>query len=182
MNQMTESVPLASVEIRPATEKDIPTILCWIRALAEYERLAEYVSATEEILAHTLFGPRPSAEVLIAIAPGDGMEKSRPVGFALFFENYSTFLGRPGMYLEDLFVEPEFRGRGYGKALFQRLAQIALERDYRRLDWAVLDWNEPAIRFYRSLGAEPLSEWTVNRLGGDALRALAAGERDGARS
>lgn len=182
MSHMTESVSPASVEIRPATEEDIPAILGWIRALAEYERLAEHVTATEELLAHSLFGPRPSAEVLIAVAPEDGIEKPRAAGFALFFENYSTFLGRPGMYLEDLFVDTEFRGRGYGKALLQRLAQIALERGYRRIDWAVLDWNEPAIRFYRSIGAEPLSEWTVNRLNGDALRALAAGERDGVRS
>ena len=168
-----------TVDILFATPSDVPAILGLIRDLAEYERLAEHVTATEEVLRHSLFGPRPHAEALMAFASEDSGDGARAVGFALFFENFSTFLGRPGLYLEDLFVIPEFRGRGMGKALFRRLAQIAIERDYRRLDWAVLDWNDPAIRFYESLGAESLTGWTTNRLSGDALRALAAGERHG---
>ena len=157
------------VRIRFATESDGPLILGFIRALAEYERLAHYVVATEESLRESLFGARPAAETLLAF------EGDTAVGFALFFENFSTFNGRRGMYLEDLFVVPDARGRGYGKALLRKLASIAIERDYCRLDWAVLDWNEPAIRFYRSLGAIPLDEWTVNRLSGDALRRIASG-------
>ncbi len=176
---MSVSASLPGVEIRPATPADVPVILQLIRALAEYERLAEHVTATEEVLQHSLFGPRPSAEALLAFAPGASGDPARPVGFALFFENFSTFLGRPGMYLEDLFVVPEFRGRGAGRALFERLAQIALDRGFSRLDWAVLDWNEPAIRFYQSLGATPMADWTVNRLTGETLRALAAGTRNG---
>lgn len=176
---MAATVSLPDLDIRPAAPSDIPAILELIRGLAEYERLAEHVTATEEVLRHSLFGPRPYAEALMAFASEGSGDGARAVGFALFFENFSTFLGRPGLYLEDLFVVPEFRGRGAGKALFRRLAQIAVERDYRRLDWAVLDWNDPAIRFYESLGAAPLTEWTVNRLSGDALLALAAGERNG---
>ncbi|MCC6264717.1 MAG: GNAT family N-acetyltransferase [Bryobacterales bacterium] len=176
---MSASASLSGVEIRPATPADVPVILQLIRALAEYERLAEHVTATEEVLRHSLFGPRPSAEALLAFAPEASGDPGRPIGFALFFENFSTFLGRPGMYLEDLFVVPEFRGRGAGRALFERLAQIALDRGFSRLDWAVLDWNEPAIRFYQSLGAMPMADWTVNRLTGDTLRALAAGARNG---
>lgn len=176
---MIESPAFPRVEIRPATPADIPTILAFIRALAEYERLSEHVVATEELLASALFGNRPAAEALVVFAQEAHSDTPRAVGFALFFENFSTFTGRPGMYLEDLFVVPEARGHGYGKALFQRLAQIAIERKYCRLDWAVLDWNDPAIAFYQTLGANPMADWTVNRLSGDALRALAAQEGDG---
>jgi GNAT superfamily N-acetyltransferase len=156
-----------ALDIRFATVEDAPLILGFIRALAEYERLEDRVVATEESLARSLFGERRAAEVLLAFVNGEA------VGFALFFENFSTFRGRRGMYLEDLFVKPAHRGKGYGKAIFRRLASIAVERDYCRLDWAVLDWNEPAIRFYRSLGAIPLDEWTVNRLDGKDLQRLA---------
>jgi GNAT superfamily N-acetyltransferase len=155
--------------IRPATEADLPTIARLIRALAEYERLAHEVVLSEGVLRDHLFGPRPFAEVLIA--EGDGVA----VGFALFFHNYSTFLAKPGIYLEDLFVVPEYRGRGHGKALFAALAGLAVSRGCGRLEWAVLDWNEPAIGFYKSLGAKPMDEWTVYRLTGDALKSLAAG-------
>ncbi len=158
----------SAVTIRFATVEDTGRILGFIRALAEYEHLADRVIATEEILAKSLFGERPAAEALLAFVDGGA------VGFALFFENFSTFRGRRGMYLEDLFVHPPHRGKGYGKALFRRLASIALERDYCRLDWAVLDWNEPAINFYRSLNAVAMDEWTVNRLEGADLRRLAA--------
>ena len=154
--------------IRTATESDVPLILDFIRALAEYERLADRVTATEEMLRTTLFGNPRFAEVLIA------EEEATPVGFALFFHNYSTFLGKPGVYLEDLFVKPEARGRGYGKALLARLAAIANERNCGRVEWAVLDWNEPSIAFYRSLGAISLDDWRIFRLTGDALDALAA--------
>lgn len=176
---MTASDSFPSFEIRPAVPADIPSILGFIRALAEYERLRDHVVATEELLADALFGNRPAAEALVAFAQEAQSDMPRPVGFALFFQSFSTFTGRPGMYLEDLFVVPEARGHGYGKALFQRLVQIAVERQYCRMDWAVLDWNKPAIAFYQSLGATPLGEWTVNRLSGDALRALAAGVDDG---
>ncbi len=154
------------MHIRPAVAADIPTILHFIRALAEYERLSDQVVATEEALRRTLLGPRPCAEVLLAEEAGE------PVGFALFFHSYSTFLARPGVHLEDLFVLPEHRGRGYGRALLARLAAITVERDYGRLEWAVLDWNTPAIDFYRSLGAVPMADWTTFRLTGAALEAL----------
>jgi GNAT superfamily N-acetyltransferase len=157
--------------IRPATEADVPLILQFIRDLAEYERLADKVVATEEGLRRSLFGSPRFAEVVI------GEEDGAPVGFALFFHNYSTFLGQPGIYLEDLFVKPEARGRGYGKALLTRLAQLARERGCGRVEWAVLDWNEPAIDFYKALGATPMDEWTVFRLTGAALEALARGVR-----
>lgn len=148
------------ITIRNATREDVPLILGFVRALAEYERLSHHVVATEAVLEQSLFGAKPAAEALIAsIADGGGAAQTA-AGFALFFENFSTFAGRPGMYLEDLFVVPEARGRGVGKALFQRLAQIAVERNYCRLDWAVLDWNEPAIGFYRGLGA---SRWMSGR-------------------
>jgi GNAT superfamily N-acetyltransferase len=155
-------------EIREATEPDIPLILKFIRDLAEYEKLAHLVVATEEQLRATLFGAARYAEVLIAVAD------DVPAGFALFFHNYSTFLAQPGIYLEDLFVKPEFRGRGYGKALLTRLAQIARERNCGRVEWAVLNWNEPSIAFYKSLGARPMDEWTVFRLTGEPLEKLAA--------
>lgn len=150
--------------IRPATPNDLPTIAQLIRDLAEYEKLAHDVVFTEERLGQHLFGPRPYAEVLIA--EQDGVS----VGFALFFHNFSTFLGQPGIYLEDLFVRPAFRGHGLGKALLLHLAKIAVERGCGRMEWAVLDWNSPAIGFYKSLGAKPMDEWTTFRLTGDALR------------
>jgi GNAT superfamily N-acetyltransferase len=156
------------IEIRAAEPADIAVIEEFIHALAEYEKLAHAVKADRETLAHYLFGPRPMAEVLIADQDGT------PVGFALFFHNFSTFEGRPGLYLEDLFVRPEARGAGAGRALLARLAQLAIERDCARLEWSVLDWNEPAIAVYRAIGAVPMDEWTVQRLDGDALRALAA--------
>ena len=156
------------LRIRPATETDIPLIHRFIRELAEYERLAHEVRATEDSLRTTLFGNPRYAEVLIAESGVD-----EPVGFALFFHNYSTFLGRPGLYLEDLYVRPDLRGHGYGRALLVRLAQIARERNCGRLEWAVLNWNESAIRFYRSLGALPMDQWKVYRLTGAALDALA---------
>ncbi len=156
-----------AVRIAPATPDDVPLVLRFIKALAEYERLADTVVATEEGLRAALFGPIPQAEVLVAYAD------EAPVGFALFFHNFSTFMGRRGVYLEDLFVEPAFRGLGIGKALLARLAAIAVERGCPRLEWSVLDWNEPAIAFYRGLGAAPMDEWTVFRLTGDALERLA---------
>jgi GNAT superfamily N-acetyltransferase len=160
----------AEASVRPAVRGDVPLILAFIRELAEYEKLADQVVATEEVLAGTLFGERPYAEVLVAEAEG------RPAGFALFFHNYSTFLGKPGVYIEDVFVRPEFRGRGIGRALFSRVARVALERDCGRLEFWVLDWNQPAIDFYRKLGAEPMDEWTVQRITGEALRRLAEGD------
>src|SRR5439155_575141 len=157
-----------TITLRPATAGDLPQVLAFIRELAVYERLEREVVATEADLGAALFGPRPFAEVILACLDGT------PVGFALFFHNFSTFLGRPGIYLEDLFVRPEFRRRGVGLALFRRLAQLAVERQCGRLEWAVLNWNEPALRFYRNLGATPMSDWTVQRLTGEALRRLAA--------
>jgi len=157
----------AAITIRPATEQDIPTILGFIRALAKYEHLEHEVVATETSLRQSLFGARPYAEVVFACI--DGV----PQGFALFFHNYSTFLGKPGIYLEDLFVHPEARGRGIGKYLLTWLAKTAVERHCGRLEWAVLDWNEPSIGFYRSLGAVLKSEWQIFRLTGAALTNLA---------
>lgn len=158
------------LNIRSATEADTPLIFEFIRGLAEYERLADRVVVTEAVLRESLFGRRQYAEVLIAEADGD------PAGFALFFHNFSTFIGRPGIYLEDLFVKPEYRGNGYGKALLVRLAAIARERNCGRVEWAVLNWNKPAIDFYESIGAVPMTEWTVYRLTGEALEKLAAQE------
>jgi GNAT superfamily N-acetyltransferase len=152
--------------IRPAGPGDIDEILRLIRALADYEKLAHEVVATADALRQTLFGPRPAAEVLLA------EEGGRPVGLALFFQNYSTFLARPGIYLEDLFVDPAFRGRGIGKALLQAVAKLAVQRGCGRFEWAVLDWNTPAIEFYQALGARPMSDWTVMRVTGEALRRL----------
>jgi GNAT superfamily N-acetyltransferase len=158
----------ASPAIRNARKEDVALILAFIRDLAAYERLAHEVVATEELLAATLFGPTPRAEVLIA-----EMDRGA-VGFALFFHNYSTFLGRPGIFLEDLFVRPEARGLGVGRALLCRLAAIASERGCGRLEWNVLDWNAPAIGFYRKLGAVAMSDWTTFRLSGASLDALRA--------
>lgn len=153
--------------IRPATPADVPEIARLIRALAEYERLADRVRLEDEALREHLFGPRPWAEVLLAEEAGE------VVGFALFFPTYSTFAGRPGVWLEDLFVRPEHRGRGHGAALFQAVARLAVERQCGRLEWAVLDWNEPALAFYRARGAVPLDDWTTQRLDGESLRAAA---------
>ena len=158
---------MADARIRIAHEDDVPLIHRFIRELAEYERLAHEVVATETSLRETLFGERRYAEVVIAEIEGE------PVGFALFFHNYSTFVGRPGIYLEDLYVRPEYRGQGHGKALLVHLAKLAVERNCGRLEWAVLNWNEPAIRFYRSLGAVPQDEWQVYRVAGETLRGLA---------
>jgi GNAT superfamily N-acetyltransferase len=152
-----------SLRIAPATERDVPLILNFIRKLAEYEKLAHQVVATEDMLRDELFGSRPAAEVLIAYWDEE------PAGFALFFHNFSTFLGRRGIYLEDLFVDPAQRGKGIGKALLIHLAKIAKERACGRLEWSVLDWNKPAIDFYKSLGAVPLEDWTQFRLTGEAL-------------
>ena len=157
-----------NITIRAATEQDVPLIQGFIRDLARYEHLEHEMVATEEGLRKSLFGERRYAEVVFACVAGD------PVGFALFFHNYSTFLGKPGIYLEDLFVRPEARGRGIGKRLLAWLAQTAVARDCGRLEWAVLDWNEPSIGFYRSLGAVLKSEWQIFRLTGDPLKALAA--------
>jgi GNAT superfamily N-acetyltransferase len=162
---------LPEVQIRPAHVEDVPIILELIRDLATYERAPNEVTATEEQLVDVLFGKRPAAEVLLAF------EKKSPVGFAVYFHNFSTWLGRPGLYLEDLFVKPEQRGKGYGHALLGALAKIALERGCGRMEWAVLDWNEPAIKFYRSLGAKPMDEWTVFRLTRDGIIRLANAEQ-----
>lgn len=158
----------AAIALRPATRDDVPHILAFIAELAEYEKLAHEAVATEAGLAEQLFGARPAAEVVIAEVAG------QPAGFALFFPSFSTFLGKPGLYLEDLFVRPPYRRLGLGRRLMVHLAQLAVERGYGRFEWSVLDWNEPAIRFYRSLGAVGLDEWTVQRVSGDALRQLAA--------
>lgn len=157
----------AAIVIRAATRADVPAILAFIRELAEYEKLAHEAVADEAGLAEQLFGATPRAEVLIAEVDGTA------AGFALFFHTFSTFLGKPGLYLEDLFVRPAFRGRGLGKRLMLRLARIAVERGCGRFEWSVLDWNTPAIGFYRSLGATGMDDWTVQRVSGDALRALA---------
>ncbi len=160
-------VPTATIHLRFASAADIPHILAFIRELGEYEKLAHEVVADEATLTTQLFGDRPAAEVIIAEVDG------QPAGFALFFHNFSTFLGQRGLYLEDLFVRPQFRGLGLGKRLMVHLAKLAVERDCGRFEWSVLDWNEPAIRFYRSLGASGMQEWTVQRVTGAALRALA---------
>ena len=159
--------PAADFRIVAATEADVPAIFSFIRKLAEYEKLADSVVATEELLREHLFGRRPVAEVVLAYLAGE------PVGFALFFHNFSTFLGRPGIYLEDLFVDPPNRGKGIGKALLVHLAKIAKERGCGRLDWSVLDWNAPSIEFYKSLGAVCLDDWKPFRLTGEVLTRLA---------
>ena len=156
-----------STKIRPAIRDDVPTIAELIRGLARYEKLEQDVVMTEGLLDTALFGERQYAEVLLA------EEEGRPVGFALFFHNFSTFLGRPGIYLEDLFVLPELRGHGIGRMLLTHLARLAVERGCGRLEWAVLDWNRDAIGFYERIGAQPNSEWTVYRLTGEALAGLA---------
>jgi GNAT superfamily N-acetyltransferase len=153
--------------IRPALIEDVPTLISLIRELADYERAPESAVATEEDLRRALFGPEPAVFAHVAVHAGE------VVGFALWFRNFSTWLGRHGIYLEDLYVRPEARGHGYGKALMLELARIADERGYGRFEWWVLDWNTPAIRFYESLGAEAMDEWTVYRVSGAALRSLA---------
>jgi GNAT superfamily N-acetyltransferase len=160
--------PPPSLRIDPATPADVALVVTLIGELAEYEKLTHEVVTTEARVRESLFGARPAAEAVIARVDGE------PVGFAVWFQNYSTFLGRPGLYLEDLFVQPRWRGRGIGRALLAHLARVAMERGYGRVEWSVLDWNEPAVRFYRSLGARPMDEWTVYRLTGDALATLAA--------
>src|SRR6516165_5882099 len=161
---------VADFQIRPARVQDVPIILELIRDLATYERAPDEVTATEEQLVDVLFGERPAAEVLLAF------EGESPVGFALFFHNFSTWLGRPGLYLEDLFVKPERRGKGYGRALLVALAKIARDRGCGRMEWAVLDWNEPAIKFYRTLGAKPMDDWAVFRLTRGGMEKLAAAD------
>ena len=165
------AVPYASsmrLALRAAVASDVSTILGFIKELAAYEKLEHQVVATEALLHEHLFGSRPAAEVVIAELDG------RPVGFALYFQNFSTFLGCPGVFLEDLYVQPQARGHGIGKALLVHLAQLAVERGAGRFDWNVLDWNEPAIGFYQRLGAEVLPDWRTCRVTGDALHALAA--------
>ncbi len=168
---MTDTAASPALSLRPATDADVPLILHFIRGLAEYEQLAHECVATEDRLRATLFGARPAAEVQLAYV---GEE---PAGFALFFHNYSTFLAQPGIYLEDLFVEPRFRGLGVGRALLGKLAALAVERECGRLEWSVLDWNTDAIGFYEKLGARGMSDWTVHRLTGAALEQLAAEDR-----
>jgi GNAT superfamily N-acetyltransferase len=163
------------VRLSPALEADVPVILSLIKALAEYEKLAHEVVATEADLRRWLFGAKPVAEVIIAWAPADAETgKEEPVGFALFFHNFSTFLGRPGIYLEDLFVVPEWRGRGVGRRLLTHLAGLAMERGCGRFEWSVLDWNTPAIDFYRRMGAVLMDDWRICRVTGDALATLAS--------
>ncbi len=154
-------------QIRLAQRDDVPVILVLIRELAEYERAPNEVIATEDQLRENLFGPHPGAEVLI------GEESGQPVGFALFFHNFSTWMGRRGLYLEDLFVRPDVRGKGYGRALLVRLAELARDRDCGRMEWAVLNWNKPAIQFYLKLGARPNEEWTIYRLTREGIERLA---------
>lgn len=160
---------MSGTQVREASEKDVPLVLSLIRELAEYEKLSHEVVATEEGLRENLFGERRYAEVLISEHDG------APAGFALFFHNFSTFLGKPGIYLEDLYVRPEFRGAGIGKKLLAHLARLARERGCGRLEWWVLDWNEPSIGFYESLGATAMDDWTVYRLDGGPLDRLADG-------
>ena len=157
----------ARFKIRSAERSDAPVILSFIRQLAEYERLSDQVSATSDLILKNFFGPDAVAEVLL------GLLDDTPVAFAVFFHNFSTFKCKKGLYLEDLFVLPEMRGRGFGKAMLQHLAGIAIQRDCARFEWAVLDWNEPAIGFYKSLGAVALDDWTTFRVTGDALKKLA---------
>ena len=165
---MNFSAMVADFEIRAAAIDDVPVIFSFIKKLADYEKLADEVVATEQSLLETLFGVRKTAEVAI------GYFKNKPVGFVLFFHNYSTFLSRPGLYIEDLFVDESYRRRGVGAALLGHVARLAIERNCGRLEWSVLDWNEPAISFYKKLGAVPMSDWTVFRLTGQRLADLAS--------
>jgi GNAT superfamily N-acetyltransferase len=167
---MRSSIEIPSFQIRPATKTDVPVILSFIKKLADYERLSHEVTATEKTLRETLFGRRHAAEVAI------GYFKRQPVCFVIFFHNYSTFLGLPGIYIEDLFVDEAFRRRGFGNALLRYVAGVAKERQCGRLEWSVLDWNEPAVNFYKKLGAVPMHEWTVFRLTGENLTKFAVSE------
>ena len=169
---MASHASIPGFEIKPATESDVPIVLSFIRKLAAYEKLTHEVVATESLLLKTLFGARRVAEVAIGYLQG------KPVGFVLFFHNYSTFLGRPGLYIEDLFVDEAFRRQGFGRALLLYVARLAQERHCGRLEWAVLDWNEPAINFYKKLGAVPMSDWTVFRVTGESLNNLAQEKSD----
>ncbi len=157
-----------SLSIRPATPADVETILAMVRELAVYEKLSDQCVATEEQFHAALFGEKPRAEALLGETNGE------PIAFALFFHNFSTFAGKPGLYLEDLYVKPDHRGKGYGKALLRKLAALALERGCARFEWTVLDWNEPAIRAYDSIGSASLDDWRIRRLEGEALKKLAA--------
>ena len=165
---------MSELRIEKPTAENVPLILRFVRDLAEYEKLAGSVAATEERLRETLFGPNPSAQALL------GYDNEEPVALAIYFFNYSTFIGRPGLYLEDLFVRPEARGKGFGRELLQHLARIAVERGCGRMEWAVLNWNEPAIGFYKSLGADPMDDWTVFRISEEKLRDLAQADPSGA--
>jgi GNAT superfamily N-acetyltransferase len=160
-------MPSDSIRLAPATQNDVHTILRFIRELADYEKLSHEVVATEDSLRASLFGARPAAEVVIAY------ERDEPVGFALYFQTFSTFLGRPGLYLEDLYVTPARRGHGVGRRLLAYLARVAVERGYGRMEWSVRNWNEPALVVYRKIGARPMDDWTVQRLTGQALKSLA---------
>ena len=164
--------PLQTLRIEPARPEDAALIVALVRELAQYERLLHEVRMAPDDVVRDLFGPRPDAEAVIA------REGDEAVGFALWFHNYSTFAGRPGLYLEDLYVRPAFRGRGHGEALLRYLARLALERGCARFEWAVLDWNAPAIAFYRKLGAVAMDDWTVQRVTGPALHALAFGHEE----
>jgi GNAT superfamily N-acetyltransferase len=156
------------VTIRFAIEEDVPLILSLIKGIAEYEKLLHEVIATEVLLSENLFGKRRTAEVILAYY------KNEPAGFALFFHNFSTFVGKPGIYLEDIFIKPELRGKGIGKILLAYLGKLAIERDCGRIEWSVLDWNESAIQFYKKLGALPMEEWTVFRITSDRMKNLAS--------
>jgi GNAT superfamily N-acetyltransferase len=158
------------IDIRRATPLDVPIILTFIRELAEYEKLADAVVATDDDLYVALFGERPVIEAVIAT------KDDEPVGYALFFPTFSTFLGKPGMYLEDVYVRPAARGLGIGRKLLEHLARITVQRGWGRLEWSVLDWNEPSINFYKKMGSTAMDEWTIYRLAGDALRSLALGD------
>jgi GNAT superfamily N-acetyltransferase len=164
---MKPKTQIPEFEIRKSTTSDVPLILSFIKDLAKYENLSHEVVATEELLRENLFGENPKAEVIL------GYYQNEPAAFALFFHNFSTFLGKPGLYLEDLFVKPEYRGKGFGKIMLAYLAKLAKERNCGRLEWWVLDWNEQALKFYRSIGARAMDEWTVQRLDGNALGKLA---------
>jgi GNAT superfamily N-acetyltransferase len=165
---MNFSAMIADFEIRAAAVDDVPVIFSFIKKLADYEKLAHEVVATEQSLRETLFGARKTAEVAI------GYFEKKPVGLVLFFHNYSTFLGKPGLYIEDLFVDESYRRRGFGAALLGHVARLAIERNCGRLEWSVLDWNQPAIDFYKKLGAVPMSDWTVFRVTGRKLATLAS--------
>lgn len=158
---------MTDIQIQPATEADVPLLLEMFKALAEYERMADALVATEQMIRESFFGATPHAQAAMARIGGEA------VGYAVWFFTYSTFLSRPGLYLEDVFVLPAWRGKGIGKALLRHLARIAVERGCGRFEWSVLDWNETAIRFYRGIGARPMDEWTVYRMTGDAIKQLA---------